>query len=275
MSSRQSPDEKKPVSSRSSAIPQQMDPEIAAGLAHTVQTPLQSIIINSELLMELLRQTDNVKLRDKGLKILSRINREAASLQSIVKDFLALVRLTTGKAAATDANYLVREVVEFMRVECLKYGIDIALNLDVTIYPVTLDRSLISHALMNLIRNAREAIGHDGLIEVSTRENGDFLEIEIRDDGSGILRDNEPRIFEPFFTTKAGGTGLGLPIAKRILEAHGGDLFLRPETERGAAFVMQIPRGKFLSHTVDNSADGTSGDTGETGSPVKEEGADG
>ncbi|GAB4153393.1 MAG: hypothetical protein Kow00107_03790 [Planctomycetota bacterium] len=224
----------------------EVGPELMAGLAHTVQTPLQSIIINSEMLLELLRASSDAKVREKGGRIVGRVLREAVSLQSIVRDFLALSRIAVGKKVPTDVNSLIREVVEFVRNECLSAGIDIALSLDTSIYPVLVDRSLFSHALMNLIRNARESIGTDGLIEISSRERDEFLEIEVADDGKGIPDENLEKIFEPFFSTKPGGTGLGLPIARKIVEMHNGTIFVRPEPGRGGVFVLQLPKGKFI-----------------------------
>jgi signal transduction histidine kinase len=232
--------------SQRKAAPKEIGPELMAGLAHTVQTPLQSVIINSEMLLEILRASSDAKVRDKGSRIVSRILREAVSLQSIVRDFLALSRISVGKKLPTDVNSIIREVVEFVRNECLAAGIDIALSLDTSIYPVLVDRSLFSHALMNLIRNARESIGSDGIIEVVSREREDFLEIEVRDDGKGMLEENAERIFEPFFSTKPGGTGLGLPIARKIAEMHGGTIFVRPEPGRGSVFVIQLSRGRFI-----------------------------
>ncbi len=220
--------------------------ELLAALAHTVKTPLQAIMINSELLLELLRRIEDDKLREKAAKILSRIHREAASLDAIVRDFLSLAKLSLGKLLPTDLNELISEVAEFMYNECLEQGVRISLRLDPSIYPVQVDRQLISHALMNLIKNACEAIGRDGTITISTRERGDFVEIEVADDGPGVDRSIERDIFRPFFSTKPAGTGLGLPIAARIAALHGGGIFLRPEPGKGAAFVIRLPAGRFL-----------------------------
>jgi signal transduction histidine kinase len=217
-----------------------------AGLVHTVQTPLQSILINSEMLIELLRATTDTRLREKATRIVSRIHREAGSLQTIVRDFLALSRIAIGQKVPSDVNALIREIAEFMRNECLTSEIDIVLDLDASIYPVPLDRSLFSHALMNLIRNAQEAIGQGGVIEITTTESADDLAVEVRDDGKGIAPTDVEKLFEPFFTTKPGGTGLGLPIARKIVEMHGGSLFVRPEPGRGGVFVIRLPRGRFI-----------------------------
>ena len=239
----------KAMAEQDPAIPKQekFGLELIAGLAHTIKTPLQSIIINSEMLMEILEESKNQRLRKRGSRILSRIHSEADSLQMLLNDFLALWRIVPGKKTPTNINALIREIVEFLRNECLRSKIDISLNLDNSVYPVLIDRTLFSHSLMNLIVNAREAIGHDGIIEITTREAGKYLEIEISDDGPGIRLETESKVFTPFFSTKPGGSGLGLPIAKRIAEAHGGGIFVMPSTGRGATFVLRLPKGKFLT----------------------------
>ena len=132
---------------------------------------------------------------------------------------------------------------------------DIVLDLDTSVYPVQLDRTLFSHALMNLVRNALEAIGKGGVIEITTRESSEFLDVEVRDDGRGIPPEVVDKLFQPFFTTKPGGTGLGLPIARKIAEMHGGTLFARPEKERGGTFVIRLPRGRFIDTPRDSRKD--------------------
>ncbi len=225
--------------------------ELLAGLAHTVQTPLQSIILNTEMLLELLRQVENPRVRDKGVRILSRIHRETSSLKTLLTDFLALARMTAGKKLPTDINLLIREVVEFIRNECMQRNVEIFLNLDKSVYPVLIDRQLMSHALLNLIKNAAEAIVSNGVIEISTCEVGNMLEISISDDGQGISPADLEHVFEPFYSTKPGGTGLGLSIVKRIINVHGGIVFVQPGKETGTTFVIRIPKGKFIGDPPD------------------------
>lgn len=229
--------------------------ELFAGLAHTVQTPLQSIILNTEMLLELMRQVENPRIREKGVRILSRINRETNSLKTLLKDFLALARMTAGKKLPTDINSLIREVVEFVRNECLQFNVELYLNLDKSVYPVVIDRQLFSHALLNLIKNATESIRNDGTIVITSRETSDSLEISVADDGPGVTPEKEETIFDPFISTKPGGTGLGLSIVRRIMQVHGGVVFLSHNRDTGAEFVLRIPKGKFIGDPPD--PDGT------------------
>jgi signal transduction histidine kinase len=103
----------------------------------------------------------------------------------------------------------------------------------------------IKQVLINLVRNAAESIGQNGVITLSIRLEGrrdSMVALEVTDDGKGIPRDVQLRLFDPFFTTKEGGTGLGLPIAARIVEKHGGELRYRTELNRGTTFSVVLPR---------------------------------
>jgi signal transduction histidine kinase len=98
--------------------------------------------------------------------------------------------------------------------------------------------------LMNLLANACDAIAARGNVWIAGRDTGDAVQIEIRDDGTGIAPDVLPRLFEPFFTTKdvGHGTGLGLSIVHGIVGAHGGQIAVTSELGRGTAFVVVLPR---------------------------------
>lgn len=100
--------------------------------------------------------------------------------------------------------------------------------------------------ILNLLANAREAIGEHGEIRVSTRETGEAVEIRVSDNGGGVPEAVASRIFDVFFTTREKGTGLGLGIARRIAGEHGGSIRLENHPGHGATFVVSVPRGKFL-----------------------------
>ena len=91
-----------------------------------------------------------------------------------------------------------------------------------------------------------EQIGDHGTITLRTRETHDFVEVSVEDNGGGVSRENEARIFEIFFSTKEHGTGLGLAIARRIVQEHGGELSLENHPDRGATFIVRLPKSKIL-----------------------------
>ena len=124
-------------------------------------------------------------------------------------------------------------------------GVKIETSLDGDLPPVWGDPALLKHAVTNVLRNAVEAVGETGTVTISTRTAATALRnfgvIDITDSGPGIRKDDLERIFQPFFTTKSKGTGLGLPIASRILEAHGGELQVHNGSPRGCRFTFLIP----------------------------------
>jgi signal transduction histidine kinase len=117
--------------------------------------------------------------------------------------------------------------------------------LDVTVegqdVMLTADPQLIRAALVNLLLNAAQAIDGRGRIAVNIARRGNHCTVEIRDSGPGVPPELHDRVFEPFFTTKARGGGLGLPIARRTAELHGGTLTLEAAEAGGATFTMALP----------------------------------
>src|SRR5690606_14936217 len=108
---------------------------------------------------------------------------------------------------------------------------------------IVLDRTLIRQALMNLLRNAFDALDEKNGGEVIVRAGvkGDLLGIEVIDTGSGIAEGNMERMFRPYFTTKKGGTGMGLPMVRRIVEEHGGQITFESEVGKGTRFIILLP----------------------------------
>jgi len=104
-----------------------------------------------------------------------------------------------------------------------------------------MDKGQIQQVLINLLNNAAEAMGNAGILEVRLGETPGGAEIEVKDTGPGIPKEVQPRIFDPFFTTKAEGTGLGLPISRRIIEAHGGTIGFTT-SPNGTTFKVTLPR---------------------------------
>ncbi len=130
-------------------------------------------------------------------------------------------------------------------------GIKVALTLDKTIPPIWAYKTKITQVLINLIRNAENAMGEDGKLEIVTRlekaqagtqPDDPHIEIEISDNGSGIPADKLPHIFKPFFTTKgAMGSGLGLFISYNIIQEHQGGIEVQSEVGRGSNFTIKLP----------------------------------
>jgi signal transduction histidine kinase len=218
---------------------------LASGLAHEIRNPLNSIKINVELLESELdgaRRAEPAALK----KRLGRIRREADQLAAILDEFLAFARPPKMELLVTDLNQYLEDLLEFYEPECRRAGIVIKREFARELYPVRIDPAQFKNVVLNLLINAREAIGEQGEITVSTRELHNEVQIRVADNGGGVKAGDEERIFDVFFSTKEHGTGLGLAIARRIVEEHGGRLRLENRPGVGAAFVIRLPKGIFL-----------------------------
>lgn len=218
---------------------------LASGLAHEIRAPLNAIRLNVDLLDEEAASLPDGG-RDEFGKRIGFIKKEAKALQDILNEFLAFARPPRMQLIPTDLNDYVEEVIEFLQPQAESLSIEIRLELGDNLYPVPLDRPQFGQVVINLLTNAMDAVGSDGAVTVSTRETERFVELAVSDTGGGVPAGEEERIFEEFYTTKERGTGLGLCIARRIAQEHGGDIVLRNRPGEGATFAVRIPKEKIL-----------------------------
>ncbi len=235
---------------------------LAAGLVHEVRTPLHAIQLNAQMLVEdvsLLPPEARAKFERRS----RRIHTEVQALTKTLDAFLTFARPPRLDPTPTDLNRFLREILEFVKPEFDEAGIEVEAELTADLYPVVLDHNQFTHVILNLLRNAREAIEQRqtgetedlaGWVRLSTREEEPWVEISIEDNGVGIKPGDEERIFEVFYTTKQKGTGLGLGIVRRIVEDHRGTIAVTEPRERGARFIITLPRGRFLEFR-DETAD--------------------
>ena len=212
---------------------------IAAGMAHEIRNPLSSVKMNIQMIEGKLggRDDENGYLLNK----VGRIHRETARLEEAVNNFLAFARPNPLERRWTDLNAAVDHVVEFLEPACRQDGIRIARDYTNDLPQAYIDPEQLGQAVENLVRNAYQAIGRDGIIEVFTGRHGSHFEVRVSDDGPGIPPESRDKVFEIFYTTKEGGSGLGLTIVKQIAEAHGGGIAFDTIKDRGAAFTIYLP----------------------------------
>jgi two-component system sensor histidine kinase HydH len=205
--------------------------EMSAVLAHEIRNPLASLKGHAQLLEESL--PDGTRDHAKA----ERVVKEAVRIERLTTDLLAFVRSGTLAPKKADPAAIVRAAIEAAgdaRTVLVDRGVP---------SEAPLDEERVRGALENLIRNAREA-ATEGEIEVRMeRDEDDMLAIRVRDHGPGIRPGDEEKIFEPFHTTRVHGTGLGLSVARRIAEAHGGSLVAKNADGGGAAFTMRLKLG--------------------------------
>ncbi len=218
---------------------------LAAGLAHEIRNPLNSIKMNVELIEGDPAGGDGAG-REELARRLGRIRREAEQLQNILDEFLAFARPPKMEPMVTDLGQYLEDLLEFFEPECRGAGVTVRRDFAPDPYPVRIDPAQFKHVIINLLRNAVEAIGQHGEVTVSTRELEREVEIRVADNGGGVPAGDAGKVFEVFYSTKERGTGLGLAIARRIVEEHGGALALENRPGLGATFVIRLPKGIFL-----------------------------
>jgi signal transduction histidine kinase len=207
-----------------------------AGVAHEVRNPLGGIELFSGLLAEDLRAGSATEAAEH----VGRIQREVAYLQRIVEDFLAFAREQPLARAPVEAPALLSAACELLAVEAEAKGVKV----EVEAAPARLeaDGSLLTAALVNLVKNAVQASPQGARVRVTGRAEAARYAIEVHDAGPGIPEAERERIFEPFFTTREKGTGLGLPLARKIVRAHGGELEFT-STPGDTTFRLTLPLG--------------------------------
>ncbi|HET6923330.1 MAG TPA: HAMP domain-containing sensor histidine kinase, partial [Anaeromyxobacteraceae bacterium] len=204
---------------------------LAAGLAHEINNPLQVMLGYLSL---------NRDLPDRRLaEQLSAVEDEARRCKDVVDGLLEISRPSTTAPVPVDLRALCEEVSERLRI----WMRPASLRLSVSGAGVALcDRARLRQVVFNLVKNAAEAAGPDGGVEVEIGGANGVIEVAVRDDGPGITPEKRANLFEPFFTTKPLGTGLGLAVSRAIARAYGGDIEVWNAESGGAVFTVRLPR---------------------------------
>ena len=205
-----------------------------AGVAHEVRNPLGGIELFSGLLAEDLKAGSAADATEH----VARIQREVAYLQRIVEDFLAFAREQPLARAPIDAPVLLAGACELLGAEAQAKGVKV--EVDAAPAWLEADGSLLTAALVNLVKNAVQASPSGERVTVTGRSEAERYTIQVRDAGPGIPEAERERVFEPFFTTREKGTGLGLPLARKIVRAHGGELAFT-STPGSTTFTLTLP----------------------------------
>jgi signal transduction histidine kinase len=211
---------------------------IAAQITHEIRNPLSSISLNAEELAERLRGSSEPG----AAALCEAIGREVDRLAAVTEEYLRYARLPKPHLVRSDLNDCVRDLLEFVRPELQSAGVQLETKLSPDLPEVVIDVGQIRQLLLNLVRNAREAMPSGGALLVGTRASGDGVLVDVRDAGPGIPPERLARIFDPFFTTKERGTGLGLALAQEIAQEHGGQLTCASAPGHGTTFTLRLPR---------------------------------
>ena len=204
-------------------------------IAHDMKTPLMAIGGFTKQVFSKLGKDDSNK---KKLKF---VIQETARLESMVTGMLEFGKPLELKLAKSDLNETVRETMAVTQQMARKNGVILEMNLVPAVPSLMLDVDKVRQVFLNLVTNAIQASSTRQREVVRTFQESSSILMEVVDNGCGIIRENHANIFHPFFTTKELGTGLGLGIAKRIVEAHGGELSFYTNPKKGTTFSVRFP----------------------------------
>ena len=218
--------------------------ELAASIAHEVNQPLTTIATYAQASSRMMRSrsADESEL----LTAMEQIGEEALRAGGIVHRLREMVRKRESRRIVCDINELIRDVAQLAEVDARLQGIELRFELEDPLPPVSVDGVQIQQVILNLIRNAIEAIevtdGPSGDVSVKTSLNDvSLIHVSVTDVGAGLSPEDETQLFHPFFTTKEDGMGMGLSISRSIIESHGGQMWFTRNQVAGTTFHFSLP----------------------------------
>jgi len=213
---------------------------LAAGVAHEIGNPLNSLHIHLQLMERKMRKVP-AGPRAELQKALDVALDEITRLDSIVQQFLGAIRPAHLQKQLESINTLVKESVAFLQPEIEDRNILVEQELRKDLPLIEADRTQLKQAFYNVIKNAFQAMKSGGILRIRTNADERFLSISFADSGGGISQEDMSKIFEPYFTTKASGSGLGLLIVRRIVREHGGEIDLASDQGKGLTLTIRLP----------------------------------
>lgn len=224
---------------------------LTAGVAHELGNPLNSIIMKADLTERLVMKLPDSETKEKIAKDLDVIISESERLKRIVEDFLKAARPLSFRPSEADLKKLCEGCLAVMEPEL--HARDIAIQKYLSpVPPALLDEDLLRGAIINVIRNAAEAMPEGGLLIVRLETEGDFFKLSIRDNGTGMTEETAEKMFDPFYTTKQTGTGLGMLQIKRAMEAHSGTIEIKSRVGKGTTVTLKAPLRQSETHVLDS-----------------------
>jgi PAS domain S-box-containing protein len=217
---------------------------MSARLAHEIRNPLSSITLN----IDLVRDEIEALAKDKGSaaeeshSLLRSIDSEVRRIQRVTDDYLQFARMPKPHRELVSLNDMLSHGLSFLQSLFEATGVNVQTNFDQSLPPIHADENQLWQAILNLIRNALEAMPNGGTLTLHTARAASGIVLTISDTGKGMTEQELQQIFKPFFSTKVGGTGLGLPLTQQIVAEHGGRIQCESFQDRGTTFVIELPQ---------------------------------
>lgn len=226
--------------------------KLTGGLAHEIKNPLSTVKINLNLVREELEDSvraesgkiaadkNGARLK-RAIRKLAVVQKETDRVEQILDSFLRYVDRTELQLASIDINELVSDMIDFYSAQAHSRSVTIHQGLHNEPLICKIDADMLKQVILNLFINAQQAMSSGGDLMIRTdRQEKDAL-IQISDTGSGITPDKLPHIFDAYYSSRPQGSGLGLPTAKKIIEAHKGSISVNSEPGKGTSFEIRLP----------------------------------
>lgn len=214
--------------------------ELAGSLAHEIKNPLSVIHMNTDLLCEELEESQWPGKRRAIAKV-DMIRQQCHRMENLLRDFLRFARMHDMEMTVGSLNDQIAVVLALFQAQADKQSIRLERFLDSNLPNIWLNSSALQAALINLVKNALEAMPDGGELIIHTYTTPSGVAMDMIDTGCGMDETTAMRMFEPFYSTKPEGSGLGLPTTRKIIEAHGGRISVQSEVGRGTKFVIEFP----------------------------------
>lgn len=214
--------------------------ELAGELAHEIKNPLSVIRMNMDLLEEDFARAETARER-RALQKIAVVSQQCTRLENLLRDFLKFARLRQLELRAGSLNEQIERVLDLFAPQAREAGIEVVRYFDPDLPSVLLHAESLQAALVNLVKNAIEAMPAGGQLVVRTRSSRTGVALDMIDSGQGMDENTLFKMFDAFFSTKTNGTGLGLPTAKKIVEAHGGRIDVQSAPGLGTKFTLEFP----------------------------------
>jgi signal transduction histidine kinase/HAMP domain-containing protein len=209
---------------------------LTSGVAHEVKNPINAIVVHLEVLRQKLSQVDPDTRRHMDV-----IGAEIKRLDRVVQTLVDFTRPVELRLVDVDLRKLVEEVVALASPEAERHKVRIERKISSEPLPVRVDADLMKQAVLNIVINGVQAMSGGGNLYVGSGREGEGAIITVRDEGPGIPAEIRNKIYNLYFTTKKGGSGIGLPMAYRVLQLHNGSLEFDSVEGSGATFVLRVP----------------------------------
>jgi signal transduction histidine kinase len=216
---------------------------MTAKVAHEIRNPLGSIKLNLDLVrkeIDRLSQTSQ-HAPEEGRELVDALRAEAGRIQRVIEEYLQFARLPKPKRQPVDLKELLERKLGFLHAGLDEAKVELRCEFDPGLPHVLADEEQLWQALLNLIRNAVDAMPGGGVLTVRTHRNGALAELQVVDTGKGMTPEQTQQLFVPFFSTKATGTGLGLAMAQQIVAEHEGRIECASEVGKGTTFTLHLP----------------------------------